>query len=64
MPDPLVGWLSHVDRLLTLDTHISVSLAKISDGAAFVLGSVLSICAHVRRFRRGCGACHPVQAGG
>lgn len=52
MPDPSVGWLSHVDQLLTLAAHISVSLATISGSAAFVLGSVLSMCARVRRFRR------------
>ena len=52
MSDPSVGWLPYVDQLLTLVAHISVSLAKISGSAAFVLGSVLSVCARVRRFRR------------
>ena len=52
MPDPSVGWLSHVDQLLTLAAHISASLAKIFCSAALVLGSVLSMCARLRRFRR------------
>ena len=53
MPDPLTGWLSHVDLLLAYVAGISVSLALIFHNVDRVLGSMLSICNRVRRtFKR------------
>jgi len=52
MPDPSVGWLSHVDQLLILVAHISVRLAQIFGSAVLVFGSVLSARNCLRKFRR------------
>jgi hypothetical protein len=52
MPDPLTGWLSHVDLLLALLASISVSLAVIFHNVDRVLGSLPSMWNRVRSFRR------------
>jgi hypothetical protein len=52
MPDPFTGWLSHVGLLLAIVVSISASLAAITHHADRVLGSVLSMCNRVRKFRR------------
>lgn len=52
MPDPFAVWLSHVASLLALAVPIFASLALILRYADNMLGSVLSMCARVRRFRR------------
>jgi len=53
MADPFTGCLLHVDQLLALIAHISISLAKIFGSAALVLGSVLGMWTRVRIFWRG-----------
>jgi len=52
MPDPFMGWLSHVVALLGLVATASLSLKVIFHSADHVLGSVLSMCDRVRGFRR------------
>jgi hypothetical protein len=51
MPDPFTGWLSYVVALLGLIATASVSLKIILHNADHMLGSVLSMCDRVRRFR-------------
>ena len=52
MSDPFTGWLSYVGLLVTLAVPIFVSVAKILRCVDDMLGSVLSMCNRVRRFRR------------
>ena len=47
-----MGWLSHVVLLLALAVPVSASLAALLRHLDDMLGSVLSMCARVRRFRR------------
>jgi hypothetical protein len=56
MPDPLTGWLSYVVVVLGLIATASDSLKMILSNADHMLGSVLSICKRVRRFRRSLAA--------
>lgn len=51
MPDPFAGWLSYVALLLALTVPIFASLAALLRYLDNMLGSVLSMCARVRRFR-------------
>ncbi len=63
MPDPFMGWLSHVDRLLILVAHIIHTLRVISVDMFIILSAVLGMWTLARNPQRGfeviCALCKP-----